>query len=417
MDRAKLESLRLPDERELLESLSRSINLPVLRQLAKEDPPKQYDREFYYRLKGNTLSIKEGINKSLEAVFNGVREKLGLLDEPIELYVSNEDSFNCHYYGSNNRELPSLFCLAHSFAQVLNEKEIAYILGHEFGHLVLEHVEVEEAMSLLYPGMESMPKHIRRQFNYLSKLQELSADRVGLVASGDLEASLRVMLIGASGLPENLLNLDVAGILDYSQKIFSEMKKLNVYPESSHPGMPLRILALKAFADSNLYKRSLENNLGENPVAEDSDFEERMNELTRLIRKYPSDTGEYWMMTGEAAAVWLIISADKFISPQEREGLLDVVSEFCSCPETVVKEISAKGAETFLELAVNYLKFNDSFKLNEMALDISLFIVRDKRIEDSELEMFVQIIKKYFGLEKGKAISAIVNALRASTKG
>ena len=416
MDRAKLELLRLPDEKELLESLSRSINLPVLRQLARESPPEQYDREFYYRLKANALSIKHGINKPLEEIFAVVRKKLGLQDEPIELYVTSEDSFNCHFYSSNNKELPGLLCLTHSYAQVLNEKEIASVLGHEFGHLVLEHNEVEEAISLLYPSYESMPLHIRRQFNCLHKLQELSADRVSLVASGDLEASLKVLIKGASGLPENLLNLDLASILDYSQETFDDMKKIDVYPESSHPGIPLRILALKAFADSDLYKFSLDGNLSEKAQAQDLELEKKMAELTKLIKKYPSDPKEYWLMIGEAAAIWMIITADKAISPQEREGLLDIISRFCSCPEAVAREISEKGPETFLEVAVNYFKLNEPSKLNDMVADIALFIVRDKRIEDRELEIFVEIMEKYFGMEKRKAITAIIAGLRVMSK-
>jgi len=39
VDRAKLQAVRLPEEKEMVESLSRSVNLPVLRRLGKENPP------------------------------------------------------------------------------------------------------------------------------------------------------------------------------------------------------------------------------------------------------------------------------------------------------------------------------------------------------------------------------------------
>jgi len=112
----------------------------------------------------------------------------------------------------------------------------------------------------------------------------------------------------------------------------------------------------------------------------------------------------------------MIISADKSVSPQEREGLLDVISKFCSCPETVAREISEKGAETFLEVAVNYFKLNAPSKLDAMIGEIALFIVRDKRIEDKELETFIEIMGKYFGVEKSSAILAIVAALRVTSR-
>jgi uncharacterized tellurite resistance protein B-like protein len=418
VDRAKLELLRLPDEKELLESLSRSVNLPVLCRLAKENPPPQYFREYYYNLKANTLPIMGGINRQLENIFTEARNKLGLLSEPIELFVTSDDSFNCHLETANNKVLPGILCLSHSFAQTLNEKEMAFVLGHELGHLIFEHGEIEEALSLLYPRQESMPRHIKRQYKYLRQLQEFSADRVGLISSGDLEASLKMLLIGASGLPENLLNPDLPSILDYSQKLVSDMKEMNVQPELSHPGTPIRMLALKAFADSELYNQVPEGKLDESEgqAVRDLALEEKMSELINLIRIYPSDTQEYWLMIGEAAAIWMIITADKAVSPQEREGLLDVISGFCSCPEAVAREISEKGAETFLEVAVNYFKLNEPSKLDAMVGGIAFFIVRDKRIEDKELETFLEIMEKYFGMEKSNAILAIVAALRVISR-
>jgi len=172
VDRAKLQIVRLPEEKEMVESLSRSVNLPVLRRLAKENPLSGYSREYYYSLKATTLPVKGGINRRLEDVFRQVRSELGLLDEPIELFVVIEESFNCHLEIANNKVLPSILRMSHTFAQTLNEKEIAYVLGHELGHLIFEHGETGEALSLLYPKKDSMPEHIKRQYKYLHQLQE-----------------------------------------------------------------------------------------------------------------------------------------------------------------------------------------------------------------------------------------------------
>ena len=401
-----LELFMVPEERELRESLSENLNIPLLRQIAGKIPPKQSDKEFYYNLKAHSVMVKNGIIQSLGDIFTELKSKLGISDRQVDLYVSSDDPFSCRYYGGNSDFFPAIIYVGNELLERLDKSGLAYVLGHELGHLVFEHAELREAISLLYPSKDRLPPNIRNQLNLLDKLQEISADRIGFFASGDLESSVKAMIILASGLNDNLLKLTLDQIFDYSRAIMEELKKLKVYPDIKHPAIPLRILALKAFAESELYRSVL---AGE-PVSSDPALASRMGELTELIKIYPAEPQEYWMMMAKAAAIYLIVAADKEITNEEKTGLLDIISNFCWCPGNVLKEIQEKGAQTFLKVGVGYFRLNNPSRIDEILGEMARFVVRDRKIDNAEYDKYIEIAKEFFGFDENKALAAIVAA-------
>jgi len=412
VDPKELELLRVPEERELSQSLSAILNIPLLREIARKIPPKQWEKEFYYDLKAHSIQATNGLIQPLEEIFTEVRAKLGLSDRQIDLYVSSDHPLNCRYYGGNSDFFPDIFCIGSELVERLNKAGLAFVIGHELGHLIFEHVEFQEAMSLLYSSRDKLPLSIKNQHNLLRKLEEISADRVGLLASGDLEASIKAMIMISSGLNDNLLTLTLDQVINYSHMILEDLKKMKIYPETSHPAMPLRIAALKVFADSDLY-RSIQ--VGK-PVNEDPDLESQMAGLTSLIKAYPANTQEYWTMMAKASAICMIISADNNITQEERIGLLDIISGFCWCPDSVLKNILQKGPQTFLEVAVNYLRMNNPSKIEEIVGESARFIVRDRRIDTPEYEKYMELARNYLGMEEDKALLALVAAVNVLNK-
>lgn len=407
MDKKQLELLAVPEERELRQSLSDDLNVSLLCQIASKIPPKQSDKEFYYYLKAHSVLVKNGIIQPLESIFTEIKNKLGLSDRKIDLYVSSESPFNCRYYGGNSDFFPPIICIGNELVERLNKPGLAYVLGHELGHLVLEHVEFQEAISLLYPSRDRQPPNIRNQLSILDKLAEISADRIGFFVSGDLESSVRTMIMLAAGLNDDLLKLTLDQIFDYSASILEDLRKLKVYPDMKHPAMPLRIMALKAFAESALYESAISGQ----PVKSDPALDARMAELTNLIKIYPTSPQEYWTMMCKAAAIYLIVTADKEITNEERTGLLDIISDFCWCPGTVLKEIQEKGAQTFLEVGVGYFKINNPSKIDEIVGEMARFIVRDRRIDTDEFDKYNDLTRNFFGIDEQKALNAIIAAV------
>ena len=410
-DRKIIESIRLLEERRLHESLSRALNVPLLENLSRFLSPVEQNKERYFFLKAHSLSVKTGILKSLEELFGKVKYILGLEDFPVELFVV-EDRYTCaNVTPGNVLSHPAFICLNSALVRSLKEPEIAFVLGHELAHLVLKHSEFREAVMLLYKDLDKLPPHLKTEYDCWHKLSEMSADRVALLASCDIEAALRAMIICISGVDDNLLTLSLEQIIKYATTVVEEIKQMKIFTECTHPAMPLRILALKAFYDSNLYK-SLSSGNYDSLSQVDVELETKLAELTRVIKKYPTNVADYWLMMTKAAATWLIISADANVTPEERAGLLDVIAKYCWCPEEILNDISEKETESFLKLSVENLKANRASALNEVLRDLAFFLIGDRRIEPAEYEKYLEIAENYLGFGRFEAIDALTAAIK-----
>ena len=98
---------------------------------------------------------------------------------------------------SNNAEI----IITSKMIELLNNEELQSVIGHEVSHFYYQHS--------LYPSPISAKTRIE-QLNYLhlSRAAEISADRAGFLASGNLENSLRAMLKITSGLTDEHINFN-----------------------------------------------------------------------------------------------------------------------------------------------------------------------------------------------------------------
>lgn len=406
-----IEAIRLQEERRLHESLSHALNVPLLEELSRLLVPDDQKKEQYYLLKAHSLNVKTGILKSIEELFGRVKSSLGMGDCPVELFVVESNSSNAKSNAGGQSSYPPYICLNSALIKSLKEPEIAFILGHELGHLILKHDEFKEAIKLLYKDLDKLPPHLKTQYDCWHKLAEMSADRVGLLASGDIEAALRSMIMTISGMDDNLLTLSLEQIIKYAITMVEEIKQLKIFTECSHPAMPLRILALKAFYDSNLYNSLISGNY-DRLSETDEELEAQLAELMRVIKKYPTNVAEYWLMMTKAAATWLIISADANVTPEERAGLLDVISKYCWYPEEILSDISGEEAESFLKLSAEHLKKDNPSALDEVLKDLALFLIRDRRIEPVEYKKYLEVAERHLGFDQLKAITCLLATIK-----
>jgi hypothetical protein len=112
--------------------------------------------------------------------------------------------------------------------------ELGYVIGHEIGHYLLGH--------------NVAPVHERRSLAYYSELRarEISADRLGIVAVGNVEAALRAIMKVTSGLSDAGLRFDASQYLHDAMKNIALLRDPAV-AYSSHPYLPVRARCLLWF--------------------------------------------------------------------------------------------------------------------------------------------------------------------------
>lgn len=126
-------------------------------------------------------------------------------------------------------------------ARFTNE-ELAQVIGHEIGHFVLP-VQPER----LAGGRPASWEDAR-----ISRHAEIAMDRIGLLASRDLNAACRMLLKTHVGLPEDEYRYDYEAFLAATAAGFG-VPPGEIDACAEHPHIALRIRALILFAQSDYY--------------------------------------------------------------------------------------------------------------------------------------------------------------------
>ena len=120
---------------------------------------------------------------------------------------------------------------------LMDEKEFQFIAGHELGHFLLGHGACSQDLMGRTPE-EYMVRRAR----------ELSADRIGFLATENLEESIQAIIKTASGLGEEFLRFDVSSFLSQTDMLSDPAKGESL--NSTHPSMLIRCRALLWFSMS-----------------------------------------------------------------------------------------------------------------------------------------------------------------------
>ena len=135
--------------------------------------------------------------------------------------------------------------LTSKLIELLNEEELQSVIAHEIAHFYYQHA--------LYPNANSTKNRVEilNLLNF-SRAAEISADRIGFIGCGSLEASLRAMLKITSGLDEKHLKFNFSTYLDQLREL-KEIRGDQNLMYSTHPNFLNRMQALIWFSMSNEY--------------------------------------------------------------------------------------------------------------------------------------------------------------------
>lgn len=186
-----------------------------------------------------------------------------LLMKAPPLFVIEQPVMNAFTMGTDDKN--SFVAITRPLLENATDKEILFILGHEFGHVKSQHalyatIAIYLANIGLFSGripfvhLLAFPLEIALKAWF--RRSEITCDRAGLVCVQDLDAARRALLLLGCGSRELADQVDLDEFRKQSDEVASSYGKWSEL-FVTHPYLPKRIRCIETFADSHLYIRKI----------------------------------------------------------------------------------------------------------------------------------------------------------------
>ncbi|WP_338790863.1 M48 family metallopeptidase [Bernardetia sp. MNP-M8] len=203
----------------------------------------------------------------VKVLFDEVCKTFDIEKKP-EVYVSQSEVLNAFAVGMDS----PFIVLNSALVERFDDEELTEVLGHELGHIMSGHMLYRTLFILLQQMSRSViklpiPDWIFSGVYYAlqewSRKSELSADRAGLLATQNPDASLRVSMKLAGG---DFEQMDVAAFLEQAEEYHKMdnvgdniFKFFNIIGQS-HPFASTRALEIVNWVRSGDYDATLQGN-------------------------------------------------------------------------------------------------------------------------------------------------------------
>lgn len=172
---------------------------------------------------------------------------------PTAVFVTRSRDLNAYTFGLED---PKVIVLYSSLFQIMDADELAFIIGHEMGHVALGHTWLNSLVGGL-AGIPS-PSFISALLHFVflswNRACELSSDRAGLLACGSPEkaiTSLVKLVAGPAGVTPAGLERAYRAIDAEDDTLLGSLNEAL----GTHPMLIRRINELRRWANSAEYRR------------------------------------------------------------------------------------------------------------------------------------------------------------------
>jgi len=207
-------------------------------------------------------------------------DTLGIVTPTV--YITNQPTLNAMTYGTNDDS----FILVHSaLIDHMTDAELTNVIGHECGHIHNKHVVYLTTLAFLqtlavqHPYTQWLVYPATLALRAWSRRAEVTCDRAGLLCCKDLMVSTKSfakLALGSQKLYEQL------NIEEFVKQFEESRDGPGKFKEAlaSHPWLPKRILALRAFSESALYRKHA--GLGEGGLTMTA-VDEKVHEIIKVV--------------------------------------------------------------------------------------------------------------------------------------
>ena len=298
-------------------------------------------------------------------------------EEDVDFYITQNPEINAYALRSDTEGMPHIINIHSALFEMMNEKELMFILGHELGHLINMDGVIGEGIRFVYPQKEDIPLFLKKRIELYNLLAELSADRSGYLACNDLEAAIRTMYKLSCGVDVEKFNITLKDMLEESEEQLNFLKTDGLSTHSSHPFNQIRVKALELFANAKT----------------DSELEKGMDELIFLLQEFGGSDEDRFMMDFMVSAGIMMIHADNQESREEYDTMIEKLGELTWAPEAYIEKMSKKDlSKVFNASAKKLVELGKEEEMIHYLVDIAL---ADGRIEESEVKTIFDLGKKF----------------------
>jgi Zn-dependent protease with chaperone function len=176
-----------------------------------------------------------------------------LLDvKPPELFIKQDPTFNAYTIGTNE---DNLIVIHSGLLDAVKPAEMAFIIGHELGHIRSRHVTYGTLVRLLHYGLgiagSVLYLPLAPALDAWSRQSELTADRAGLLACLNPEAAVGALLLLAVGSRKFLQDINLPAYLKQEEDLQGFYGKLKLWVGGmDHPYLVTRVRQVLEFAAS-----------------------------------------------------------------------------------------------------------------------------------------------------------------------
>jgi len=212
--------------------------------LKKIKRPQVLDESHLSNLLSHSIKVTKDILPTVQKSIDEVFKKLKIENQFNFFITSDNYQANAACTLMSVSSKPDII-LTSKLIELLNEKELMFVIGHEIAHYIYQHS--------IYPNPNSTENRLTKlNVLNLSRAAEISADRIGFLSCGELESSLRANLKLASGLSEKYLNFKFSSYLDQLRELETHGKS-DFQLWSTHPSFLIRVQALIWFSMTKEY--------------------------------------------------------------------------------------------------------------------------------------------------------------------
>jgi len=405
----KYETIRTNREKAFSEELRQLFNADVIDRIIREGKVENTENWLRAAMEGYSLKISEAMAPRVHTVCERVKASLQFPD-PVEFFVHGDRSLNCSAVPRMEQEHPHLVIINSGLLEMVTDDELAFVLGHELGHLISRNSELSRIVRFVFPAGTELPLAIRDKIEIWEKLSEMSADRFGFLACPDLDVCLAVFFKLASGMQTAAIRFEPRAYLEEMERVLEAFRTEMSDWGASHPINPIRLKALQLFEGSALFRTVS----GGGELDADPDLRAGMEDLVEILLTKGHSPLAAHRRRFLAAAGLLVAGADGALDPDELESILGPLAGFTHFPAEYFREMVDRKdvGKVFARSAAAILRINPGERFGMLGYMIEVALA-DRRIDQREVDLIFEVGTGMFQLTRKEVAQLLAQALQA----